>query len=132
MRRSPMDHFWLTECPVRNGVLLYHKSSGGDQDACKECGVTPAEWLAADIAMREAGLAQEPDSDDDIRDILNMHEEKASIGRWIGAWPDSYRDVAPGEPWGRGRSWRGDGTLSPRDEAYLGLVLATERTRGYR
>jgi hypothetical protein len=148
---SPAESFWRQDC--RGPGLGHTHSSGPDCDPhagihaecpCRDCGVTPLVWarlvtVSEQYPGRPKQIPAPPpeESDDDIAvEYLENHEGRRSLGVWVGAWPDAYRDVlsAPGNPvWGRGRSWYGDGKLSPRDiEELTKRVALREIAIGYR
>jgi hypothetical protein len=136
--------FWLAKCPSR-GVGLTHmheyKCDEHMPGQCCECGQfndEDREKMERDNALLEAGLPPDEqtlplvdvnqrmrdlgltDPPEGERDALNWREPKMATGT-----PD-------GPPWGRGRSWRGDGGLSPRDKARLGFLIDTEKRQGYK
>lgn len=141
-----MNPWWSLQCPKR-GPALSHIQDGTVH--CIHCGQFPQPPVATvmpaidvNARLKQLGLMSENGEPTPSEKDTGMEDVRPEED------PD-YDESAPREPkmvthyeddghmpsgpvWERGRSWRGDGRLNPRDYPRLEDIIHRERARGYR
>ncbi len=133
MGRMPFNQhpFWRSQCP-RRGVSLVHAWAPGDPPGiCVHCGDYPRveedeaklKELPISVSERLRKLGFGSTTGNPPEEGVIDEDAPLAVATDLDAANDREKEpvmgLYPGPAWGQGRSWRGDGELSPRDKSRL-------------